>query len=359
MRPRSFRRIPLREQEGAHGDVLDLSRSDHRHGPSKALLARLREGVDALSAYPEPTGDSARRAVAKRFDTTPDRVVLGHGACELLWTCARVLVRPEDTVLLAEPAYAELGAAVRHLGARVIKWHAVERTGHRIDLDALADLMALERPALVGLCAPNNPTGVSVPMADINVLATRFADTHFIVDQSLLAISDDHADLELLPASNVVCIRSMGKQLGLPGLRAGYLLGEAALATLFESARPSMSTSHLAQLAIEHGVADDSHLARCRSRIKEDRTRLGFTLGKLELTVTPSVAPFFLVRMTRAAEVARDLRDQHHIAVHECAQYGLPDHLRIAALPASAEQQFTTALRDVMQRRRLLKGRDA
>jgi histidinol-phosphate/aromatic aminotransferase/cobyric acid decarboxylase-like protein len=373
MKPRSFRRIPLREHEGSPHEapskagesasgapaLLDLSSTTHCYGPSTALLRTLRDAVDRLQAYPEPTGATARSAVARRFGTHPDRVVLGHGACELLWTCARVLVRPEDTVLLVEPGYAELGAAVRQIGARVVKWHAVERTGHRIDAEQLGELMSLERPGIVGLCSPNSPTGVSLPMEQINALAGRFPDTYFIVDQSLLALSDDFTDLELLPQSNVVCVRSMGKQLALSGLRAGYILADAALAVHFESTRPSYSTGTLAQLAIERGVTDDAHLSRCRSRLQEDRTRLGFSLGKLELTATPSVAPFLLVRMTRAADVARDLLSLHHIAVHECSQYGLPDHLRISALPADAEKRFTAALREVMERRKLHKGRDA
>jgi histidinol-phosphate aminotransferase len=158
----------------------------------------------------------------------------------------------------------------------------------------------------------------------------------------------------------VVCVRSLGKTLGVSGLRVGYLIAEAGLAAHFESCRASFTTSVLAQVAAQWAMTEDceAFVARSRQRLLEDRDRLAYVLDKLELTTTPSAAAFSLVRMTRAAEVASDLLAQHAICVRECSAFGIPDHLRVAGLPADAERRFERALREVMEQRKLLRGRD-
>lgn len=364
---RDFRRIPLREHDGVStdalaalglcsADILDLASCTNTCGPPPSVRDAIRNAV--RTSYPHPTARAAREAIAERFRTTPERVVLGNGAFELLWTAARVLMRSGDTVLIVQPCPGELAAAARHVGARVVQWHAVERTGHRVDLEQIEELIALEKPAVVGLCGPATPTGASVPFANVKVLAARFADTYFVVDQSLLALSDDHDDLSLLPHDNVVCVRSLGKELGVPGLRVGYALADAVIAERMESCRPAYSTSSAAQAAALAAMHEGVYLAHSRERLLKERDRLSFVLGKLGLVSTPSVAPFLLVRMARAGEVAGELLENHRIAVRECSAYGLPDHLRISGLSDAAEKPFEAAMRAVMERRKLTHGRD-
>jgi histidinol-phosphate/aromatic aminotransferase/cobyric acid decarboxylase-like protein len=368
MTPRAPHRIALREYLGvapevlaslglAAHEVLDLCSGLNPYGPPASVLGAARDAP--LTHYPDPTGHAARARVAQRFGTSPDCVVLGSGAAELLWSCARVLIEPGMAVLTMEPGYPEFRVAARQLGARLVQWRSVERTGHRIDLQQIAELMRLETPAVLSLCAPGSPTGSSVRFTDIALLAARFPDTHVVVDQSLLALSDDHADLHELPASNVICIRSLSKELGLPGVRAAYLLADAKLAARIEATRPAFSTSSQTQAVIQAAMDEDAFSADSRLRLQADRTRLMATLDALGLVYTPSVAPFLLVRVARASEVAAELLERHRIAVCDATASGLPDHLRISAVSVAAAVQLSAALSDIIERRRLTHGREA
>jgi histidinol-phosphate/aromatic aminotransferase/cobyric acid decarboxylase-like protein len=82
------------------------------------------------------------------------------------------------------------------------------------------------------------------------------------------------------------------------------------------------------------------------------------TLDALGLVYTPSVAPFLLVRVARASEVAAELLERQRIAVCDATAFGLPDHLRISAVSIDAAAQLSAALSDSIARRRLTHGRE-
>lgn len=365
---RDAQRLPLREHGELSADsltalgvsraqIIDLASTHNPYGPPEAIAQALM-GVDPRH-YPDATALPARRALADRFATTPEQVVLGHGANELIWSSMRVLLRASETALVVEPGHPELGAAVRACGARVLQWRSVERTGHRVDLDQIGELLLLEKPALVALCAPATPSGVSVPWDELHALAVRFPETRFVIDQSQLALSEDFADLERLPAGNMVCIRSLGKELGLDGVRVGYMLAHPSIAARVEACRPAFSTSASAQAVALAAASDRTYLDNARQRLLQDRARTSFVLQKLGLPLTPSVTSYQIVRIARAAEVADELLTQHRVHVHACGACGLPDHIRLSGVREADERTVEAALREVLERRKLRHGRDA
>jgi histidinol-phosphate/aromatic aminotransferase/cobyric acid decarboxylase-like protein len=368
MKTRAPSRIALRPPQGtapdalaelalSASDVLDLASGVNPMGPPKRLSDAARDAD--IRRYPHPTGLAARSGVAERFSTSADQVVLGAGAAELLWSCARVLVEATSTVLAIEPGYPEFTVAARQLGARVVQWRSVERTGHRVELQQVVELMRLGLPRVVCLGAPGYITGASLRLAELARVAQAFPDTHFVVDQSFLALSDDRDDLMLLPTANMICVRSLSKEFGVPGVRAAYLLADAKLAARIEATRPAYSTSAQTQAVVQAAMDESTFSADSAAQLRHARQCLAALLDSLELTYTPSVAPYLLVRLARASEVANDLLARHRIAVCDATPFGLPDHIRIAAISSQQAAPLSAALCEIIQRRGLTHGREA
>ncbi|HKU40662.1 MAG TPA: aminotransferase class I/II-fold pyridoxal phosphate-dependent enzyme [Polyangiales bacterium] len=341
----------------SRAELLDLATPGNLRAPPESLLAELHR--TPLNTYPDPQALRARTAIAERLGCAPEAILLGNGSSELLWICGRAFCEADACALAVMPGPGELIAAARAGGARVVQWRAVERTGHAVDLAQVSELIALERPGLVNLSAPAWPSGARVPFEALQLLAAKHPDLRFVVDQSELELSEQHAELTLPPPANVVCVRSIGKALGLQGLRVGYLWADPALCTFLESRRPSFSTSSLAHTAAELWPRYGEFIASCRSQLLEDRDRLGALLLELGLAPTPSVTGALLVRVTRASEVARELVVSHGIAVRDCSACGLPDHLRISGVAAADAPRLSQALRDVLARRGISGGREA
>jgi histidinol-phosphate aminotransferase len=318
--------------------VLDFSSSTNPYGPDPEV-ARALQGA-RIDRYPDPTALRAREALAERCGVEPEQIVLGNGAAELLWSLARCLLTPGATALIAEPTFSEFRSAARCCGGLVREWRAAPERGFALELGELA---AADTRA-VYLCSPNTPTGTALPVREIAEWAARQEST-IVLDQSFLSLSERWQDATLKLPPNVVAVRSLTKDHGIPGVRLGYLIGNPELCATLERSRPAWSTRALAQAAAIAACRSQEFVARSRERLLEDRRELARQLASLGIESLPSQTNFLLARVPHVAELRARLLARHHILIRDCASFGLPGFLRLAARPAPERARLLAALR--------------
>jgi len=322
--------------------VLDVSSSCNPYGPCAQVLDAIRAAP--VDRYPDPTAAAARAAIADQLATSADRIVLGHGAAELLWTLAAVLVRPGTRAVIAEPTFGEFPAAVRHAGGELCAWRARPDDGFAVDLAAISRLLDERAATVAYLCSPGTPTGNAIPAAAVRALAEAHPAVTLVFDQSFATLSERWADLAVAMPDNVACVRSLTKDHAIPGVRVGYAVGSPALIARIEGARPAWPTSAITQAAAIAACAAAGFVADSRARVLADRRALADQLAGLGLRPAPSTAGFLAVATGDAAGLRRRLLERHHILVRDCTSFGLPDHIRIAARPAADRARLVTAL---------------
>jgi histidinol-phosphate/aromatic aminotransferase/cobyric acid decarboxylase-like protein len=325
------------------GDVLDLSASCNPFGPCAAVVDAIRAAP--LDRYPDPTAAAARDALAAALDLAPDRIALGNGAAELLWTLAAALIRPGTPVMIVEPAFGELRAAATHAGGRLHEWRARADDGFAVDLPAVGRAIRDRGAAVAYVCAPGTPAGTAVPAGAIYALADAHPDTTFLVDQSFLSLSERFAELAVAPPVNVACIRSLTKDFAIPGVRVGYVVAAPALIARVEHGRPAWTTSAAAQAAAIAACGSGAFVADSRDRVLAARAALAAGLAAIGLPPAPSSTGFLIVRTGDARGVRRRLLARHRIVVRDCASFGLPEHIRLAARAAPDRERAIAALR--------------
>jgi histidinol-phosphate aminotransferase len=318
--------------------VLDFSSSTNPYGPDPEV-ARALLGA-RVDRYPDPTALRAREALAQRCGAAPEQIVLGNGAAELLWSLARCLLEPGASALVVEPTFSEFRSAASCCGARVREWRATPERGFALELGALSANGA----RATYLCSPNTPTGTALPASEIAGWAER-QDSTIVLDQSFLSLSERWQDAALKLPRNVVAVRSLTKDHGIPGVRLGYLIASPELCARLERSRPAWSTSALAQAAALACCRSDEFVARSRERLLEERRQLARELNTLGIESLPSHTNFLLARAPRAAELRARLLERHRILVRDCSSFGLPNFLRLAARPAPERARLLEALR--------------
>lgn len=333
------------------GDVLDFSVNVNPYGPAPAMRAAIAGAP--IDRYPDSTASVARAALAEACGVGAERIVLGNGAAELLWTLARVLIGPGRAVVMVEPTFSEFRAAAGAAGARLVDWRADSATGFALGPAALATIAETARAreaAAIYLCAPNNPTGAAVRTRDIASLAERLPGVTLVVDQSFLSLSEHHADAAADLPANVVRVRSLTKEHAIPGVRVGYLIATPAIAAAVESSRPAWSTGAAAQAAAIASVSLAPFVADSRQRMLADRRALAGALHELHLAPVPTCTTYFVVATGDAARLRHALLVRHRILVRDCASFGLPAYLRLAARPAADRERLLAALREELPR---------
>ncbi|MCW2855697.1 MAG: cobyrinic acid a,c-diamide synthase [Marmoricola sp.] len=251
-------------------------------GPRPAWLEAALLAADP-GRYPDAT--PARDAIAIRHGRSPDTVLPTAGAAEAFglvarlrsWTCP-VVVHPQFT----EPDVALEGQPVRHVTLTAA-------TGFRLDtslVPAEADLVVLGNPT--------NPTGVRHPASTL--LGLLAPGRLVVIDEAFL--EDDEESLAGIVRPGLLVIRSLTKLWTIPGIRAGYVTGDAeTIAALARRQTPwSVSAAALAALIACTSAEANEEAGRRVARIARDREYLSGELARLGIEHIASTAPFVLAR---------------------------------------------------------------
>jgi histidinol-phosphate/aromatic aminotransferase/cobyric acid decarboxylase-like protein len=317
--------------------VLDFSVNLNPYGPCVPVRDAARSAD--LTEYPDPKARTAREAWAGALQTSPERVVVGQGACDLLWAVVRAFVNPGERVTIAEPTFSELRVACAQARADVVRVFTPDPE-LRLDLSRFADESRGARLAYV--CAPNNPTGEGISLAKLRTLAEAIAPTFLIVDQSFLSLSDQAHEAHGTLPDNAILLRSLTKDYALAGLRIGYLLAAPELAERVEDARPTWATSAPALAAIARAAEEQAFVRASWQRMREDREYLRSGLRALGARALPGVSGYSLVHVGEAPRVVEELL-QRGIFVRDASSFGLPEHVRIAARPRAETERLLEA----------------
>lgn len=327
------------------GSVVDFSVNLNPYGPCGPVLEAARAA--ALDVYPDATAHVARTAWAEALGCTREHVAVGHGAADLFWAIARAVVSPRSRVVIAEPTFSEFGFAAGAAGALVERVDAFAVDERRLDVAALA--RASRGAAALYLCSPNNPTGEHVPLSAVRTLAALLPQTLVVLDQSFLALSDHAYELgdvlgqHVLP-DNVLRVRSLTKEFACPGLRIGLCVGAPALIGRVEAQRPTWATSSPALAAIALAAREHAFVSESWLRLRADREAVAALLRARGFAPRTSDTTYQLVPLRGEASHFAERLTRAGVQLRDCTSFGLPRHVRIAALPAPARARLSHAL---------------
>jgi len=262
----------------------------------KEEAARFMAGVP-FNRYPPFDESALTVALAARWELTPGSVLVGNGSNELLQALFLSSLGPGRKVLLPNPTFSLYRQLALLSGAAVAE--VLLKDGVAYKAEAWAKAVRREKPALVLLCSPNNPTGAAFPMealADI----LKEAPGLVAVDEAYAEFSSETARRFLPKAENLVVLRTFSKAWGGAGLRLGYLLAAPPTAAQVRKAllpyNVSLVTAGLGALALKNAPVFEG---RVKALVAE-RARLFERLCRLPgLTVYPSEANFILVRVAK------------------------------------------------------------
>lgn len=302
------------------GDLIDFAVNVFP-GPRPAWLDEAIAGAD-LSRYPDTT--RARTAIAERHGRPIGEVLPTSGGAEAFTLVARA--RPWRHPVVVHPQFTEPEAAL--VAAR----HTVHRVFDPGDVPEDADLV------MVG--NPTNPTGVL--HCDLQRLLRP--GRVLVVDEAFMdAVPSEPESLAGLRREGLLVVRSLTKTWSIPGLRAGYVVGDPAVVIDLEAQQPPWSVSSPALAALEACVRND---ATDRAvLIAEWRTSLVDGLP-LEVVGDP-VTPFVLAK--GPAGLREALREEG-FAVRRCDTFpGLDGtYIRIAVRPPEETGPLVAAIEKVL-----------
>jgi len=214
----------------ANSGILGCSTGDLEIGPGDILVnGPNRDG------YPP-----VLEAIAALYGVTPEQVVPAEGTSGANFLAFAGLLEPGDEVLVEQPTYEPLLAALELAGARVRRFARRFEDGYRLDLDSLREQMS-DRVRMVVITNPHNPSGVALSSGEI-------AQAGEIAGRAWVLVDEVYRDIlfEDAPPSHVhlgpqfLATSSLTKTYGLSGLRCGWVLAPPGAADRLRRVRDAM-----------------------------------------------------------------------------------------------------------------------
>ncbi|MFL2499593.1 MAG: succinyldiaminopimelate transaminase [Porticoccaceae bacterium] len=326
-------------------DPIMLSVGEPKHPAPDFVKQTLCNAIDGLGNYPSTKGTSELREVIAQWainrfnlsNTSLDaesNVLPVAGTREALFAFTQAVINNTDgnkpLVVCPNPCYQIYEGAALLAGADTHYLNCNNDDDFIPNLDAVPETV-WQRCQLLQLCAPGNPTGATLSLAYYK-RALELADQYdFIVSNdecySELYRDEKNPPLGLLDAcqqlgrekfDRCIVFHSLSKRSNLPGLRSGFVVGNAELLDFFFRYRTyhGCALSLPVQQASIAAWSDERHVQENRDLYREKFDAVGKILGGILEFNTPP-AGFYLWPKTPIDDVtfARDLYAQENLTV--------------------------------------------
>ena len=295
-----------------------LSIGEPKHESPAFVLKAMADNLDKLANYPSTKGiPELRQAISQwacqRFALnkldSEHQILPVNGTREAIFAFTQAVIesKPDALVVSPNPFYQIYEGAAYLAGAKPHYLPCLEENGFNPDFDAVPERV-WQNAQILFICSPGNPTGAVIGMDQLKKLIALSDKYDFIVASdecySEIYIDSVQAPVGLLQAcaelgrddyKNCVVFHSLSKRSNLPGLRSGFVAGDANILAPFFQYR----TYHGCAMSIPNQIAsiaawnDESHVEENR-RLYTQKFNAVLEILSPVMDVKQSDASFYL-----------------------------------------------------------------
>lgn len=320
---------------------ISLSIGEPKHPAPQIVLDELQKEVQKVSIYPSTKGlPELRQAISdwacKRFNLASldsDKQILPvNGTREALFAFTQTVIdRTNNALVLSPNPFYQIYEGASYLaGAKLHLLPTLESTNFIPDYDAIPEDV-WQRCQLLFICSPGNPTGAVTPVDTLKKLIILADKYDFIIASdecySEIYCEENNAPVGLLQAcaelnrndyARCVVFHSLSKRSNLPGLRSGFVAGDADIMEKFLKFR----TYHGCAMSVQNQLAsiaawnDESHVLANRDSYRNKFKSVLEILAPV-MDIKQTDASFYLWPQTTISDekFAQGLYEQEHVTV--------------------------------------------
>lgn len=341
-----------------------LNVNENPFPPSADLARDLADAVEqtalVLNRYPDRDFFGLRGELASylsaesQVEVTAEQIWAANGSNEVMAHVMAAFGGPGRRALSFPPTYSMYPEYARESFTELVE---VPRTvDFRVDLPAALAAIKKERPSMVLVASPNNPTGTATPLSDVVALVEAVMDVGgmCVIDEAYVEFRHDGVPsaLELLAQHpNLIVTRTMSKAFAMAGARVGYAAAHPSVVEALQLVRLPYHLSAVTQAVASVALRHSEELQRDLETLRRERDQMSALLIDRGLRVVPSEANFLLFgRFVDRSAVWRRILDDG-VLIRETGpdgwlrvSMGTPDENArfVAALDAALAQAGST-----------------
>ncbi|UHG94179.1 pyridoxal phosphate-dependent aminotransferase [Spirosoma oryzicola] len=270
--------------------------------PTTAIMDALYAKMPyALKYYPSSNSELAELICRFADIADPNSVIAGNGSTELISWLNTLYVK--DNLLVPVPSFGRWTDEPKGLGRHVRYAYYSDLNNQCLTADEFVDAVKRTGVRNAVLCNPNNPTGSILQKEDVIWIMQELAylDT-LIIDESFIDFSQSEPPTVkdvVTEFPNAWVLKSLGKNLGLHGLRMGYAISHPKNIDALKKHVPFWNVNGITELLLKLVVEGKADYEQSRLQVIADREYLRSAFQEIhEFTVFPCAANFIYVKLT-------------------------------------------------------------
>ncbi len=308
-------------------NMIKLNTNENPYPPAPGVEKALKElPVDSLRLYPDPTAGDLVRALGEYYHLSEDQIFVGVGSDDVLAMCFLTFFNSEKPILFPDITYSfyDVWADLFRIPYECPK---LDEHFHIRKEDYFRENGGIIFPN------PNAPTGVFMPLAEVEEIVQKNPDVIVIVDEAYVDFGGESAISLIEKYDNLLVVQTFSKSRSMAGMRIGMAFGNPVLIKYLNDAKYSFNSYTMDRTTLALGVAslkDRAYFETMRDQIVETREWTKAELRKLGFSFEDSKANFIFAshETCPAKELFQALREEH-IYVRYFPKDRIDNHLRI------------------------------
>ncbi len=337
-------------------NLLKLNTNESPFPPSPKVAEAINEVLNeqanlglgsSLRLYPDPDATVLKQAIANQQNLPIEQVFVGNGSDEVLAHIFKAFFMHDKPVLYPDISYSFYPVYSQFFNLTAIQVPLAD--------DFSVDVTSYNQPnAGIIIANPNAPTGVYLPINQIEKLLQQNPDSVVVIDEAYIDFGGQSAVSLINQYDNLVVCQTTSKSRALAGLRVGMAYAQAHLIAALERVKNSFNSYPIDRLAIAGATAsfnDQAYFEKTCQQTIANREQLVSQLSGLGFNILPSKANFIFAEHSRykATDIAAQLREVG-IIVRHFNQPKIDNFLRITVGTVEQQQRLVDRLKQIIQK---------
>lgn len=309
-------------------DIVKLASNENPLGCSPKVQEAVSNIVSNMALYPDDSMLKLKNGLAKRFGVGNENVIIGSGSDQVIEFIIHAKADENAKILINSVTFAMYEIYAKHAGAQIIR-----TTSQEHNLDEFYELYKKQKPSIIFLCTPNNPTGDAIDVVKMKEFLNKVDnDTLVVIDGAYMEYakfaSKEKAvePKELIEAfENVIYLGTFSKAYGLGGMRVGYGLANPEIIKQLYKLRPPFNITTLSLEAASVALEDEEFVNKSIALNFEQMNRYKEFANEQKIDIIDSYTNFVTLCLNENQN-STDLADallRRGMIVRDLAGYGL------------------------------------
>ena len=340
-------------------EIIYLDRNENNYGPAPACYDVLRTADFTKLSYYSRTFNKGVKSnlsqkLADTFEIPEERVLLGYGAEDLLKQTIQCYLDEGERLLIPSYSWWYYQAIADEVGGVNVEYPIVKgKDSFEYDIDALLEIYNKEKPKVVFISTPNNPTGNKIEIDQLERVLDNTADAVVVLDEAYLYfnLNTDEKIIEYIKKyPNILVLRTFSKYYALAGARIGFGLAGEGLEKLIKYSHRYLGFHRLSDKLALAALDSPEYYQEITNKMEADKETFYNELNALDgFNVFKSYANFILVEIEeQIKEPLKKFLTERNLIIKFMNEPVLNHHLRITLGTQEQNRLLLDAIKEFM-----------